>query len=235
MCMRRPCHDEARRHCATRIADNFSGGAVSKTVGDAFEARALEFLAAPADASRRAQCRVPRRRNRSRDARSRRRARVRRSARAAEPPVSPMPPRASAWQQAPAVDTRGAALPEYLAGRVAGVPLRCRRIRCGARRVAGRCISRRRRVTSRGAVHAVNCAEPEPSCRTVDRACRRARTSHATNRRARRGQTQDSMSVERIQQHFRDSAAVKLESLETLAVPIAAAIDALFAALANGQ
>ncbi len=43
------------------------------------------------------------------------------------------------------------------------------------------------------------------------------------------------MSVERIQQHFRDSAAVKLESLETLAVPIAAAIDALFGALANGS
>ena len=43
------------------------------------------------------------------------------------------------------------------------------------------------------------------------------------------------MSVERIQQHFRDSAAVKLEALETLAVPIAAAIDALFGALANGN
>jgi D-sedoheptulose 7-phosphate isomerase len=43
------------------------------------------------------------------------------------------------------------------------------------------------------------------------------------------------MSVERIQKHFRDSAAVKLESLETLAVPIAAAIDALFGALANGS
>jgi D-sedoheptulose 7-phosphate isomerase len=43
------------------------------------------------------------------------------------------------------------------------------------------------------------------------------------------------MSVERIQQHFRDSAAVKLEALETLAVPIAAAVDALFGALANGS
>src|SRR6478609_2173594 len=63
----------------------------------------------------------------------------------------------------------------------------------------------------------------------------RAQTSHATNRRARRGQTQDSMSVERIQQHFRDSAAVTLEALETLAVPIAAAVDALFGALANGS
>lgn len=41
------------------------------------------------------------------------------------------------------------------------------------------------------------------------------------------------MSVERIQQHFRDSAAVKLEALETLSMPIAAAIDTLFAALAN--
>jgi D-sedoheptulose 7-phosphate isomerase len=43
------------------------------------------------------------------------------------------------------------------------------------------------------------------------------------------------MSVERIQQHFRDSAAVKLEALETLAVPIAAAVDALFGAVANGS
>ena len=43
------------------------------------------------------------------------------------------------------------------------------------------------------------------------------------------------MSVERIQQHFRDSAAVKLEALETLSMPIAAAIDTLFAALANGS
>ncbi|SAL82758.1 phosphosugar isomerase [Caballeronia terrestris] len=43
------------------------------------------------------------------------------------------------------------------------------------------------------------------------------------------------MSVERIQQHFRDSAAVTLEALETLAVPIAAAVDALFGALANGS
>jgi hypothetical protein len=40
----------------------------------------------------------------------------------------------------------------------------------------------------------------------------------------------DSMSVERIQQHFRDSAAVKLEALETLSMPIAAAIDTMFGA-----
>ena len=40
------------------------------------------------------------------------------------------------------------------------------------------------------------------------------------------------MSVERIQQHFRDSAALKLEALDALAVPIAAAIDTLFGALA---
>jgi D-sedoheptulose 7-phosphate isomerase len=43
------------------------------------------------------------------------------------------------------------------------------------------------------------------------------------------------MSVERIQQHFRDSAAVKLEALETLSMPIAAAVDTMFAALANGS
>jgi len=43
------------------------------------------------------------------------------------------------------------------------------------------------------------------------------------------------MSVERIQQHFRDSAAVKLEALEALSMPIAAAIDTMFAALANGN
>jgi D-sedoheptulose 7-phosphate isomerase len=43
------------------------------------------------------------------------------------------------------------------------------------------------------------------------------------------------MSVERIQQHFRDSAAVKLEALETLSMPIAAAIDTMFMALANGN
>ena len=42
------------------------------------------------------------------------------------------------------------------------------------------------------------------------------------------------MSIERIQQHFRDSAAVKLAALDTLAVPIAAAIDTMFGALANG-
>ncbi|MFC0399583.1 phosphoheptose isomerase [Paraburkholderia rhizosphaerae] len=43
------------------------------------------------------------------------------------------------------------------------------------------------------------------------------------------------MSVERIQQHFRDSAAVKLAAVETLALPIAAAIDTMFGALANGN
>src|ERR1700756_3513172 len=43
------------------------------------------------------------------------------------------------------------------------------------------------------------------------------------------------MSVERLQQHFRDSAAVKLEALETLSMPIAAAIDTMFMALANGN
>ncbi|RQH03719.1 phosphoheptose isomerase [Paraburkholderia dinghuensis] len=43
------------------------------------------------------------------------------------------------------------------------------------------------------------------------------------------------MSVERIQQHFRDSAAVMLAATETLAVPIAAAVDTMFAALANSN
>jgi D-sedoheptulose 7-phosphate isomerase len=43
------------------------------------------------------------------------------------------------------------------------------------------------------------------------------------------------MSVERIQQHFRDSVAVKLAAMEALAVPIAAAVDTMFAALANGN
>ncbi|NIE66704.1 phosphoheptose isomerase [Burkholderia sp. Ax-1719] len=43
------------------------------------------------------------------------------------------------------------------------------------------------------------------------------------------------MSVERIQQHFRDSAATQLAAMETLAVPIAAAVDTMFAALANGN
>ncbi|MBP0594560.1 phosphoheptose isomerase [Paraburkholderia sp. LEh10] len=43
------------------------------------------------------------------------------------------------------------------------------------------------------------------------------------------------MSVERIQQHFRDSAAVTLAALESLSMPIAAAIDTMFAALANGN
>jgi D-sedoheptulose 7-phosphate isomerase len=43
------------------------------------------------------------------------------------------------------------------------------------------------------------------------------------------------MSVERIQQHFRDSVEVKLAAAETLALPIAAAIDTMFGALANGS
>ncbi|MCP3721128.1 MULTISPECIES: phosphoheptose isomerase [Paraburkholderia] len=43
------------------------------------------------------------------------------------------------------------------------------------------------------------------------------------------------MSVERIQQHFRDSAAITLATMETLAVPIAAAVDTMFAALANSN
>jgi D-sedoheptulose 7-phosphate isomerase len=41
------------------------------------------------------------------------------------------------------------------------------------------------------------------------------------------------MSIERIQQQFRDSAAAKLEALDQLAAPIAAAIDTLFGALTN--
>jgi D-sedoheptulose 7-phosphate isomerase len=45
----------------------------------------------------------------------------------------------------------------------------------------------------------------------------------------------ESMSVERIQQQFRESAALKLEALDALAVPIAAAVDTLFGALANGN
>lgn len=43
------------------------------------------------------------------------------------------------------------------------------------------------------------------------------------------------MSIERIQQQFRDSAALKLEALDALTVPIAAAVDTLFGALANGN
>ena len=43
------------------------------------------------------------------------------------------------------------------------------------------------------------------------------------------------MSVERIQQHFRDNAAVTTEALETLSMPIAVAIDTMFMALANGN
>jgi D-sedoheptulose 7-phosphate isomerase len=43
------------------------------------------------------------------------------------------------------------------------------------------------------------------------------------------------MSVERIQQQFRDNAALTHEALDTLSVPIAAAVDTLFGALANGS
>jgi D-sedoheptulose 7-phosphate isomerase len=43
------------------------------------------------------------------------------------------------------------------------------------------------------------------------------------------------MSVERIQQHFRDHAALALETLDALSLPIAAAVDTLFMALANGN
>ena len=43
------------------------------------------------------------------------------------------------------------------------------------------------------------------------------------------------MSVERIQQHFRDSAALHAEAADALSLPIAAAVDAMFAALANGN
>ena len=41
------------------------------------------------------------------------------------------------------------------------------------------------------------------------------------------------MSVERIQQHFRENAAVHREALDTLAFPVAAAIDVLFGNSAN--
>ncbi|KVD34651.1 phosphoheptose isomerase [Burkholderia ubonensis] len=43
------------------------------------------------------------------------------------------------------------------------------------------------------------------------------------------------MSVERIQQHFHDSAALHVEAGGALSLPIAAAVDAMFAALANGN
>ncbi len=43
------------------------------------------------------------------------------------------------------------------------------------------------------------------------------------------------MSVERIQQHFRESAALTYEALEALSMPIAAAIDTMFGAVANGN
>lgn len=43
------------------------------------------------------------------------------------------------------------------------------------------------------------------------------------------------MSVERIQQHIRDSAALVHEALEALSLPIAAAVDVMFMALANGN
>ena len=48
-------------------------------------------------------------------------------------------------------------------------------------------------------------------------------------------QSRETMSVERIQQHFRESAALKLEALDALSMPIAAAIDTMFSALANGN
>lgn len=41
------------------------------------------------------------------------------------------------------------------------------------------------------------------------------------------------MSIERIQQHFRESANIKLEAADQLAAPIAAAVDTLFGALTN--
>ncbi|GAB3630357.1 phosphoheptose isomerase [Pandoraea terrae] len=43
------------------------------------------------------------------------------------------------------------------------------------------------------------------------------------------------MLIERIQQHFKDSAELKLKALEFLADPIAAATDVMFGALANGN
>ncbi len=43
------------------------------------------------------------------------------------------------------------------------------------------------------------------------------------------------MSVERIQQQFRENADVHREALDTLAIPVAAAIDVLFGAVANGS
>lgn len=43
------------------------------------------------------------------------------------------------------------------------------------------------------------------------------------------------MSVERIQQHFRDSAALYLDAAGGLSMPIAVAVDTLFGALANGN
>ncbi|CCD36007.1 Phosphoheptose isomerase [Candidatus Paraburkholderia kirkii UZHbot1] len=43
------------------------------------------------------------------------------------------------------------------------------------------------------------------------------------------------MSVERIQQQFRDNAALTIEALDTLTVPTSAAVDTLFGALANGN
>lgn len=42
------------------------------------------------------------------------------------------------------------------------------------------------------------------------------------------------MSIERIQRQFRESAELQLTALEALGTPIAAAVDAMFAALANG-
>jgi D-sedoheptulose 7-phosphate isomerase len=43
------------------------------------------------------------------------------------------------------------------------------------------------------------------------------------------------MSVERIEKHFRDSAALQLEALNVMSMPIVAAVDTMFGALANGS
>ncbi|SDV48622.1 phosphoheptose isomerase [Chitinasiproducens palmae] len=43
------------------------------------------------------------------------------------------------------------------------------------------------------------------------------------------------MSIERITKHFRDSAQTKLDSIDHLAVPIAAAVDVIVGALTSGN
>lgn len=43
------------------------------------------------------------------------------------------------------------------------------------------------------------------------------------------------MSIQRITKHFRDSAQAKLDAIDHLAVPIAAAIDTMVGALTNGN